>query len=532
MLPDEKGLGLIEQLSGSPLRILDRPGHSILGVVGESTGQRLVTIERAQEDATIQSNLEMVFGQDAPPGRSDFVVYLWNPDQLDRRIAKLPWRAGPAVRRGESPPLVAISPDGKLVAVAPFRGTVVKLYSAHDGGPIMREDREKFKNLEIEPQVELSAIALGPGNVLATAGQTAGGVAIRIWDLDSDAFPRSLPPPAQSYTRLMRFSPKGNLLAIMGSGPIELWDPVALNLVAVMVMSEQATDFAFAPDGRTLAAVGRAGEAILWTVHDSAARTQLSGFDSWPASLAFSDDGLLAGVGSNGDVWSWRSGRCPDIGAPAPAAAATVSAIASATEPKLPETPTQDGQRHPGRPVREGPRGMRRGPPPSMLFDASGQLLVHDMQGMRVYPGGATALESPPPVYIVTPPMRGGGPGRVTAMAKTADGRTIALARSPGIYLWHAENPEELIPVEMPARYAPEQGPPSAGGGRRPPPGGNEMPGRSSARSRFHRKPTGFSRSNRGWVRAMSCACGRSRRRAARLRFEPARSRARRAPTW
>ena len=116
----------------------------------------------------------------------------------------------------------------------------------------------------------------------------------------------------------MRFSPQGNLLAIMGSGPIELWDPVALNLVAVMVMSDQATDVAFASDGKTLAAVGRAGDATLWTVHDSAARTQLSGFENWPAALAFSEDGVLAGVSSNGDIWSWRSGRCPDIGPPAP----------------------------------------------------------------------------------------------------------------------------------------------------------------------------------------------------------------------
>ena len=69
----------------------------------------------------------------------------------------------------------------------------------------------------------------------------------------------------------MRFSPQGSLLALMGSGPIELWDPVAFNRVAVMVMSDQATDVAFGPNGTTLAAVGRAGEAMLWTVHDSAA---------------------------------------------------------------------------------------------------------------------------------------------------------------------------------------------------------------------------------------------------------------------
>ncbi len=481
VLPDGNGLGLFELLSGSPLRILDRLDHSILGVVGESTGRRLVTIERSQEDSTGQSDLAMALGQDPPLPRNDFQVYLWNSDQLDRPIAKLPWRVEP-MRRGESPPppppLVALSPDGKTVAVAPFRGTVVKLYSAHDGSPIMREGRETVTKVEIDAQVELSAIALGPDNVLATAGQTAGGVAIRIWDLDSDAFPRSLPPPAQNVIRLMRFSPQGNLLAIMGSGPIELWDPVALNLVAVTVMAEQepAIDIAFAPDGRTLAAVSRAGEAMLWTVHDSAVRTQLSGFDNWPASLAFSDDGVLAGVSSSGDIWSWRIGRCPEIGPPS--ATASILAKPSATELRLPESSSPESQRHSGRPPRgEQPRGMRTGPSPSMSFDATGQLLVHDMQGLRVYPGGPTPLESPPPTRIATPPMREFGPGRVTAMAKTPDGRTIVLVRTPGIYLWHADAPGELVPVEL-REHAPEPAPPrSQPGGRRPPQVGNEVPG-------------------------------------------------------
>ena len=106
--------------------------RSIISVIGESTGRRLLTIERSQEDLAVQSNLESMLGQDAPPPRFDFQVYLWNPDGLDRPIAKLPWRvmaedrgAGPP-RRGERepPPLAAISPDGKTVAVAPFRGNI------------------------------------------------------------------------------------------------------------------------------------------------------------------------------------------------------------------------------------------------------------------------------------------------------------------------------------------------------------------------------------------------------------------------
>ena len=129
VLPDGTGLGLFDLLSGSPLRILDRLDHSIVGVVGESTGRRLVTIERSSGgfDRAVRSCDGVGSGSAAP--RSDLQVNLWDSDQLDRPIAKLAWRVEP-MRRGESPPpLVAISPDGKTVAVAPFRGMSVKLYS-------------------------------------------------------------------------------------------------------------------------------------------------------------------------------------------------------------------------------------------------------------------------------------------------------------------------------------------------------------------------------------------------------------------
>ena len=40
-------------------------------------------------------------------------------------------------------------------------------------------------------------------------------------------------------------------------------------------------------------------------------------------------------------------------------------------------------------------------------------------------------------------------------MAKTTDGRTMVLVRSSAIYLWHAETPNDLTPVELLARPAP-----------------------------------------------------------------------------
>jgi WD40 repeat protein len=444
VLPDDKGLGLIDLLSGSPLRILNPPDHKIIGVVGEATGRRLVTIELVQDDSMLQGLLDGMPVQDTPFNRPEFQVYLWDPDHLDRPIASLPWRAG---RRDPGAyPLVAISPDGRTVAVAPVRGMVARLFSAQDGKPLRRN--------EIEPQAELWALALGPNNTLATAGNTSGGVAIRVWNLDS-LFPATLTPPMQTYTRLMRFSPQGNLLAIMGSGPIELWDPAAHILVAVLGTSDQATDLAFTPDGKTLAALSRTGDSMLWTVRDSAARTQLSGFDTSPASLAFSDGGVLAVVSWNGDIWSWRSGRCPEIESRAALGAAAGSS-GPTTEPKHPDaSPGTDGTLRGARGRREGTRPPRQrpmGPPASVAFDASGRMVLHDAQGLKVYAEDAKSSEDPPAFRLTTPPPQGFGPLRATALARTADGQMMALIRGSSIYLWHAEYPEELIPLELPRR--------------------------------------------------------------------------------
>jgi eukaryotic-like serine/threonine-protein kinase len=466
VLPDDKGLGLFDLLSGSPLRVLERPDHLILGALGESTGRRLITIEHVADPAT-QRFVAGALGPDFTPPR-EFYVYLWDADNLVQPLATLPWRVGPPVRRGDAFPLVAISPDGKTVAVASHRGMLVKLYSARDGAPLKRpirfgpgqsRDSSVEKDFEIDPQAELTALALGPHNSLAMAGNTPGGVAIRIWNLDSPSSQTSLNPPAQSYTRMMRFSPQGKLLAIVGSGPIELWDPVALNLVAVLGMSDQATDVAFAPDGRTLAAVSRAGASTLWTIHDSAARTQLSGFDSPPMMLAWSDEGLLAGVGLSGEIWSWRSGRCPEIGPPSPVSpgSASVTSVA-AVEPRRSEASggaldqrTKNRSRD-----REGSRPSRRSPPPALAFDDSGRMVLHDLQALRVYSSGSNPAENQPAFRIPAPPAPGFGFGRIPETARTADGKMMALVRSTNIYLWHAQSPNQLVPIELRVRSAAE----------------------------------------------------------------------------
>ena len=237
VLPDDKGLALIDLVPGAPLRILNPPDRAVLSVVGDPGGTRLVTIEQVLEDP--MAALDGLSAAEPVPAHNDFQVNLWDPDHLDRPIKKLQWtRPGPPGRQTWLVPLVTISPDGRTVAVAAFRGKFVRLFSAVDGEPLARnegrtEGRVPGRNegrgeerLEIDTQTELSALALGPNDSLATAGTTAGGVMIKIWNLvDPRAVPTSLTPLNQNFTRLMRFSPQGTLLAIAGVGPIELWDP-------------------------------------------------------------------------------------------------------------------------------------------------------------------------------------------------------------------------------------------------------------------------------------------------------------------
>jgi len=224
VLPDDKGVALIDLVPGAPLRILNPPDHAVLSVVGDPGGTRLVTIEQVIEDPMAALDGQSAAEPFAP--HYDLLVDLWDPEHLDRPIKKLQWtRPGPGRPIWPQVPLVTISPDGRIVAVAAFRQKFVKLFSAVDGEPLdrnagriqgsapARNDGRGDPRYEIDTQTELSALAIGPNDSLATAGTTAGGVVIKIWNLGSPgAVPTSLTPLNQNFTRLMRFSPQGTLL--------------------------------------------------------------------------------------------------------------------------------------------------------------------------------------------------------------------------------------------------------------------------------------------------------------------------------
>ena len=140
ILPDDRGVALFDPLlPGAPPRFLIPPDRAVLGVFGDPAGRRLVTIEQFTDD---------------PPGLDRRVWHgrtalaapnSWSTSGTPNTSTSV--RSNCNGRRPGPPgvppfPLVAISPDGKTVAVAANRTKYVRLFSAVDGKAIMRYDGE------------------------------------------------------------------------------------------------------------------------------------------------------------------------------------------------------------------------------------------------------------------------------------------------------------------------------------------------------------------------------------------------------
>ena len=241
----------------------------------------------------------------ASPPNTPYQVNLWDPDRLDAAAREAPLDAArpPGRPAGRQFPLVAISPDGKTVAVAAIRGKFVKLFSALTASRSRGREPKRRRGtreestagrdeIDIDTQTELSALALGPNDSLATAGTTPGGVVIKIWNLvDPSTVPTSLLPLNQNYTRLMRFNPQGTLAGDRRRGPDRALGPAGAQ-PGRRAQDERSGDRSGFRTRRPDA--GRGGpcrrDTSVWTVYDSAVRTQLSGFESPPSSLAFNDE--------------------------------------------------------------------------------------------------------------------------------------------------------------------------------------------------------------------------------------------------
>ncbi|SIO29425.1 WD domain-containing protein, G-beta repeat-containing protein [Singulisphaera sp. GP187] len=309
ILPEGKGLRLFDLTTGTPIRDWATDGRRVLSLFAAPGGHRLVTTELATtDDNGIRDNSSR---GDMP--RMEFQIRLYDLNAIGQPIATLArWKASFPPRDDS---LIAIAPDGETIATARSRETTVSLWSAEDGLAL----GEPF-----EAQAELTALALGPDGLLSVAG----GGQIRFWEIASRT---PLPPltPFQSYIRQLRFNPNGTLLAAAGAqgSGVEIWDPASHTALAVLTVPNQVEDLAFSADGRTLAAASSTASTSVWAIVDPVVRSQISGFDTLPTSLAFGADQRLAMGTAKGTIRVWNPGHCPSttqqvIAEPPPGAAA------------------------------------------------------------------------------------------------------------------------------------------------------------------------------------------------------------------
>jgi len=216
---------------------------------------------------------------------------------------------------------LAFSPDGKLLIQGSeayehaTRALRVKLDRSSD------PERERF---------EAGGVAVSPdGKLLATYGGTLYHFQLKLWDLESGKWLRTLVPWAAGacYLHSAGFSADGARIAADVNGSVRIWEVATGKLLSTLPGPGGLTldRVAYSPDGKLLAATGYEVDGQraptrrvlrIWDAGTGSIRRQveLGPYVSTPGqiSLAFSPDGRLLGV-SNGRVRFFR----PDTGAAA-----------------------------------------------------------------------------------------------------------------------------------------------------------------------------------------------------------------------
>lgn len=176
--------------------------------------------------------------------------------------------------------------------------------------------QESTKKLtQVKPAKYYIDMAISPdGKTLAIV--PLGGPII-IWNLEEDTYITTLTKYIHDVFSL-EFSPDGQTLAIgLGNQFVVFWDLSSKTITTNLwgdVPSEGIVDISFSPDGKTLAtvsrnqAVGSDTESIVfWDILSKKVITVLNDYTDDSNCLTFSPDGdSLASVSSNGTVNVWQ----------------------------------------------------------------------------------------------------------------------------------------------------------------------------------------------------------------------------------
>ncbi len=196
---------------------------------------------------------------------------------------------------------VCFSADGKYLACACNEGVVLfDTVTFH---------RQLFVRGEDHPMVAFSP----DGRLLAIQASESG--VVRLWNIVTN---RELAIPSvrdPSWVPFVTFSPDGKRLVSAGSRLVRIWNLAgAREKQTLFGHSGGIPGLAFSPDGRLLASTSKDQSVRLWDLASGRTVRELRGFDGVPQSVAFDPDGRFLAtseyIGSGRvEVWEVRSGK-------------------------------------------------------------------------------------------------------------------------------------------------------------------------------------------------------------------------------
>lgn len=272
-------VGLWNPVDGRLLRTLECPPHQLVWAFDVGSDGTLSAAVGAMEDLPPR-----------PPSR----IVRWN------------------VTTGETRPTLDLPPGTRCTAFAPAG----RLLAVGVGERVVLWDRETGREVRAIPgRCTASALAFSAdANTLAALDATAGRVIV--WSLADGREWKWSPAVARNGKGValrapLALSPDGRVVAVgtaERTGTIRVVD-VTTGAELLELDGHQHgwswQEFAFAPDGRTIASAGTDGHIRVWEVATGQERHRLSGHRSGVLSVTFSPDGRLASTSGDSTAIVW-----------------------------------------------------------------------------------------------------------------------------------------------------------------------------------------------------------------------------------